>query len=230
MDGIEKITGQIDADARREADELTAQARAQAEQILADFEVQAQAETDARLERARLEAQQRQERLESVAALEGRKLLLAEKQALVDSAFDRALEQLTGLEDEAYIDLLAGLAVNAARTGREQVVFSPKDRNRVGKQVVTRANEILAKRVAPKLPDSVTETKAGALLDKVTTAASALLAGTGMLTMAEDTQPMAGGLILRDDRVETNCSFEVLLRLHRDELAAQVAQVLFAGA
>ena len=112
--------------------------------------------------------------------------------------------------------LLADLAVKASRTGREQVIFSQKDRSRFGKAVVTRANEILARQVAPKLPDELTETKAGAVLDKVVTGASAVLAG-----------PMAGGLILRDDKVETNCSFEVLIHLQKEDLAAEVARALF---
>ena len=138
-----------------------------------------------------------------------------------------ALADLAALPDEQYVALLADLAVKASRTGREQVIFSQKDRPRFGKAVVTRANEILARRVAPKLPDELTETKAGAVLDKVVTGASAVLAGTGMLTMAEETRPMAGGLILRDDKVETNCSFEVLIHLQKEDLAAEVARALF---
>ena len=123
--------------------------------------------------------------------------------------------------------LLAALCAKAAVTGREAVIFSKKDRQRVGKQVVTKANEILAKQVAPKLPEELTGSAAGAFPDKVVTAGSALLAGTGMLTLAEESRPMAGGLILRDGRVETNCSFEVLIRLQRGALSAEVAQVLF---
>ena len=62
---------------------------------------------------------------------------------------------------------------------------------------------------------------------KVVDGASAVLAGTGMLTLAEESRPMAGGLILRDNNVETNCSFEVLIHLQRDALAAEVAKTLF---
>ena len=98
---------------------------------------------------------------------------------------------------------------------------------RFGKQVVTLANDILARKVAPKLPEELTGSKAGAILDKVVAGASAVLAGTGMLTLAEESRPMAGGLILRDNNVETNCSFEVLIHLQRDALAAEVAKTLF---
>lgn len=227
MNGIEKITGQIDADVQQEIDTLTAEAQAQAAEIAAKYDAQAQTQADAVLQKGRQNAAQREERLASMAQLEARKLTLAAKQEMVGKSFDLALNQLLALPDDAYIALLADLAVAASRTGREQVIFSQKDRSRFGKAAVTRANEILAKQVAPRLPEELTDSKAGALLGRVVTGASAVLAGTGMLTMAEDTYPIAGGLILRDDKVETNCSFEVLIHLKRDTLAAEVAKVLF---
>ncbi len=228
MNGIEKITGQIDADVQKEIDAALDQAKAQAREIEDRYASQAQAQAEAIRRKGEQDAALRQERLVDVAKLEARKSLLAAKQDLVGQAFDLALKKLLELPDQEYIDLLAKLAVAASRTGREQVIFSQKDRSRFGKAVVTRANELLARQVAPKLPDDLTETRAGAVLDKVVTGASAVLAGTGMLTMAEESRPMAGGLILRDGRVETNCSFEVLIHLQRDALSAEVARALFA--
>ena len=227
MNGIEKITGQIDADIQKEIDDLTAQAQAQAAEIGAGYDRQAQEQTQAILERGKRDAALRRERLGSVAQLEARKLTLSAKQEMVGRAFDLTLQKLVDLTEADYIALLARLAVEASRTGREQVIFSQKDRARYGKQVVTQANEILARRVAPKLPEDLTASRAGAMLDRVVTGASAVLSGTGMLTLAEESRPMAGGLILRDGRVETNCSFEVLIRLQRGALSAEVAQVLF---
>ena len=227
MNGIEKITGQIDADIQKEIDDLTAQAQAQAAEIGAGYDRQAQEQTQAILERGKRDAALRRERLGSVAQLEARKLTLSAKQEMVGRAFDLALQKLVDLPEADYIALLARLAVEASRTGREQVIFSQKDRARYGKQVVTQANEILARRVAPKLPEDLTASRAGAVLDRVVTGASAVLSGTGMLTLAEESRPMAGGLILRDGRVETNCSFEVLIHLQRDALSAEVARVLF---
>lgn len=48
------------------------------------------------------------------------------------------------------------------------------------------------------------------------------------LTLAEETRRMAGGVILKDARIETNCSFEALLHQKREQLTAQVAETLFA--
>ena len=143
MNGIEKITGQIDADIQKEIDDLTAQAQAQAAEIGAGYDRQAQEQTQAILERGKRDAALRRERLGSVAQLEARKLTLSAKQEMLARAYDRALEKLTGLPDGAYTDLLAQLAVEASSTGREAVILSPKDRARYGKAAVTRANEKL---------------------------------------------------------------------------------------
>lgn len=227
MNGIEKITGRIDEDVQKEIDALNAEARAKADAITRDYEAKAKAESEAILKKGEQNAALRGERLGSVAQLESRKLTLAAKQEMVERAFQQALADLVGLPDEEYVSLLAALAAQASRTGREQVILSQKDRTRLGKQIVSAANEILAKKVAPKLPGELTDSKYGAILDKVVTGASAVLNGTGMLTLAEESRPMAGGLILKDDKVETNCSFEVLIHLQRDALAAEVAQTLF---
>ena len=204
MNGIEKITGQIDADVQKEIDAALNQARAQAKEIEARYESQAQTQGEALRRKGEQDAALRQERLVDVARLEARKTLLAAKQDMVGQAFDLALKKLLELPDQEYIALLAKLAVAASRTGREQVIFSQKDRSRYGKQAVTMANEMLAKKAGPRAAESA-----------------------GMLTLAEEARPMAGGLILRDGRVETNCSFEVLIHLQRDALSAEVARVLF---
>ena len=143
MNGIEKITGQIDADVQKEIDELTAQAQAQAAEISAKYEAQAKSDSGAILQKGTQDAAQREERLASVAQLEARKLVLAAKQEMLAKAYDRAMERLTSLPDGEYVGLLAGLAAEASSTGREEVILSQKDRARYGKQVVTQANERL---------------------------------------------------------------------------------------
>ncbi len=228
MNGIEKITARIQQDDQREIDALLADARAQAADITARYEAQAKAEAADVLARGFKAAAEREERLASVAQLECRKAELAARQAVIEEAFRLALRKLLELPQDKYVALLADLAAQASSTGRETLIFSPADRDRVGKAVVAAANERLAKAVAPKLPDEVTESKAGALLDKVVAGASALLSGTGMLTLSEETRPMSGGFILSDGAVEVNCTFDTLIRLQRGALAGEVANVLFS--
>ena len=92
----------------------------------------------------------------------------------------------------------------------------------------TKANAMLAKSVAPSLPEELKESKAGSVIAKVVTGANALLQGTAMLTLADETREMEGGLILRDGNVEVNCAFETQLRVLRETMAADVAAILFA--
>ena len=119
------------------------------------------------------------------------------------------------------------LAVEASETGKEQLIFSEADRARVGKQVVIAANECLVKGVAPELPGALADTKVGALLGKVVNSTAAMVTGTGLLTLAQETRKMRGGFVMLDNDVEINCTFETLVRLQREKLEKQVAQVLF---
>jgi len=195
MEGIKRITDRITEDGRLEIEEIEARAKSEAAVIIARYTEQAKKETADMIARGQKAADERLERLGSVARLEAKKVTLAAKQEMVGKAFDLALEQLCALPETEYIALLAKLASVAAKSGREQVVLSQKDRTRFGKQVVTAANE--------------------------------LLGAKGALTLAESVRPLKGGLVLQGDRMEVNCSFETLVRLQRDTLAGQVAQVLF---
>ena len=143
MDGIEKITGRIAADASQEIAAIQAEARRQADEIAGRYEAQAPRESEDILARGRRAADERVERLASVAQLDARKLELAAKQEMLSKAYDLALEKLVNLPDKEYVNLLADLAVKASSTGREAVIFSQKDRARYGKAVVTQANEKL---------------------------------------------------------------------------------------
>ena len=198
MNGIDKITGQIDADVRREVDAMIEDARAKAEETLRQSEQRGEKEAADLLERGKKAAAEQEERLVSMARLEGRKQVLAAKQDLVAEAFDKALEQLVNLPEEECVPMLAALAAKASSTGKEKVVLSQRDRARYGKKIVTRANEPLGEHA--------------------------------MLTLAEETRPIQGGFILLGDRVEMNCSYEGLVRLQKESMTAQVAQVLFQDA
>ena len=163
----------------------------------------------------------------SVAQLEARKTALAAKQEMVERAYALALEKLCTLPEEKYITVLAELMAEAAATGREEVLFSDRDRERVGKAAVAKANELLARKTAPELPRELTETRVGAILDKAVASVSAIAQGTAMLTLSPETRPMSGGFILQDQRVEVNCTFDTLVRLQRAETAGAVAKKLF---
>ena len=227
MEGIEKITAKIAQDAQEEVRRIREESQAQAQAILAQAQAQADQERDAILTRGRRAADERLERLSSAAGMERRKLELAARQEVLGEAFDLALEKLCTLPEGEYEALLTQLVLEASSTGREQLIFSPKDRAQIGKQVVVAANEALASRAAPELPDGLTDSKVGAFLGKVVNTTAAMVAGTGMLTLSQETRDIKGGFILVDGDVEVNCAFETMLALEREKLERQAARMLF---
>ena len=144
MNGIEKIIDRISGDAQAEIDAILAQANDEAAQITARYEAQARAEADEIVKRGTAAAAEREERLVSMAQMEGRKAELAAKQEVIEEAFALALKKLLALPEDKYVELLAGLAAKASVTGKETLIFSAKDRDSVGKKVVDAANARLA--------------------------------------------------------------------------------------
>ena len=140
MNGIEKIIDRISGDAQAEIDAILTAANAEAAQIVAKYEAQAKAEADEILKRGSAAAAEREERLASMAQMEGRKAELAAKQEVIEEAFELALKKLQALPEEQYVELLAGLAAKASVTGKETLIFSAKDCDSVGAKVVAAAN------------------------------------------------------------------------------------------
>ena len=152
---------------------------------------------------------------------------LEEAAQMCGCSYAAARQRLLDLDDEAYADLLSRMAAKSAKTGREEIILNDRDRRRVGDKVVAKANALLAQANAPELPRELKSSKAGSLLNKVVAAGSAILQGTALLTLSQETREMDGGLILREGNVEINCAFETQLRLLRGSMAAEVAGILF---
>ena len=227
MEGIEKITARIAQDTQAEISRLTAETEEKVQAVLTNAAAQAQQEANEIVEKGRMAASERLERLSSASQMERRKLELAAKQEVLGEAFDLALEKLCALPEQEYIALLTRLALEASSSGKEQIIFSQKDRNKVGKQVVMAVNEALVKERAPGLPEEVTKSKVGAFVDKLVHNTTAVVTGAGMLTLAEETRDIKGGFIMVDGDVEINCAFETLVRLQREQMEKKVADALF---
>ena len=226
MEGIEKITARIAQDAQAEISRLTAETEEKVQAVLTNAAAQAQQEANEIVEKGRMAASERLERLNSASQMERRKLELAARQEVLGEAFALALEKLCTLPEQEYIALLTRLALEASSSGKEQLILSQKDRAAVGKQVVMAVNDALVKERAPSLPEEVTRSKVGAFVDKLVHNTTAAVTGTG-LTLSEETRDLKGGFIMVDGDVEINCAFETLVRLQREQMEKKVADALF---
>jgi V/A-type H+/Na+-transporting ATPase subunit E len=198
MNGIDKITDRIQRDTAEEIRALQQQTEAQCAFIAADGAKTAQDIYWAVMKSGKEEADLRMERLKSAAEMEAKKEVLRTKQELISRAFAYAAEKLRLQPKSNLIPFLARLAASASLTGEEAIVLSPEDRDDFGAELCRRTNVLLS--------------DAGKV---------------GKVTLSAETRQTGGGLILVNGRVETNCTFGVLVEGMRDELTQQVVGILF---
>lgn len=138
--GIEKITEQILIDAKDDARRIFDKGRYDSR----DLERQAQhkikimqADTEKRSED---DAETLKIRKDSVAQLEGRKLRLKAKQEVISKSFDLALEKLSNMEEEVYLNLLER-CMNETGMEKGEILLNKKDRDFIGQKLVNRVNK-----------------------------------------------------------------------------------------
>ena len=198
MNGIEKITARIEADAQADAERITDEARAQAQAVRAEGEAKAQETYWRVLQEGKKAAEERARRLAKAADMEARKSVLNAKQQIVSDVFRRAEERLRGLGGEEYVEFVAGQAARAAVTGREEIILNAADRGAYGKNITRRANDLVSQRGLP-----------------------------GALTLSESTGDFSGGMLLRAGDITVNGTIEALMAQAREDLAPAAASALF---
>lgn len=132
MNGIENIIRRIERDAQSRAENIAAEAAREAEEIRAEASKKAAEEAAEIISKGKADAGERKLRLGGVSELEARKTLLAEKQKMIDLAFENAKAKLLALPAEKYAELLASLATSAAEGASGEIILSEKDRSEVG--------------------------------------------------------------------------------------------------
>ncbi len=198
MNGIDRISRRLIADAEEKIAALNAETAEKCSAILDGYRAQADEAYHVRMQAGAAERETRVQRLGSTAEMEAKKAILAFKQEMIGQVFDDAVAKLASLPKEQYVSFLAGLAAKAASRGTEELIFNAKDAAAVGKETVKAANALLKAKGLP-----------------------------GALTLSEETREIPGGVIVRHGNIEVNCAADTLIQMSRNELAPQVAEILF---
>ena len=135
---IEKITSKIIGDAQAEAEAALAQAHAERDEILAEAKAEAQrilskAQADGSADKEKLIS-----RRKAVADIDGRKIVLEEKQKLIADCFDQAVEKIVSMDAASYVDFLVRKLAAAGETSGE-LILNPADAERVGEKLTAAA-------------------------------------------------------------------------------------------
>ena len=140
MSGLEKIIGQIDAQAKADAAELLRDARADAEEL--------QAQAGCRAELAQIQERSTRDiaacRARAASALEQqrRMALLQTKQEIIGQMLQSALHTLQAEPADAYFAAVEKLVERFARPQAGQIVFSQQDLDRMPENFAARLNAI----------------------------------------------------------------------------------------
>ena len=221
MNGLEKITDKILAEAGAESQKILAEAEEECARIRATYAEKAQAIRLRVADEAEREGIDLVSRSKNGAATQKRNALLRVRGELVDETFDMTLMALRSQSDEKYTEMLTGLLcaafleqMEAEITGRTlygeeeamipecyEVLFNQRDRDRCGKAVIEGTQKHLASKVSPEK--------------------------LARLQLSSQTANIDGGLVLRCGNVESNCSLSILFAQLRESLESEVARALF---
>ena len=131
---IEKITSKIVGDAEEKKKAVLAEAGAKADEILAAAKKEADDFVASETARGQKMKETLIERHGSVAAIDCRKLVLAQKQELLEDCFAQAAAALSQLPEEEYVDFLVGLGKASGEAGGA-LIFNERDKAAVGQKV-----------------------------------------------------------------------------------------------
>lgn len=191
--GIEKITSKIMSEAETVAGSILSEADSGSDAIIAEAREKAEAVVSEARERGAADKVRTVNRREAVAAIDGRKLILARKQEMIADCFDGAIGRIASMDKDRYVEFLAGIVKSTGSTGGE-LVFNEKDAAEVGPQLAEKLNR---------------ETEGGAF------------------SVSDETEPIRGGVLLKNGQVYVSGSIESLVDEVKGELTAEVAKVLF---
>lgn len=196
--GIEELVERILRDAREEAEEIRLAAESRRAEMLKAADAEAERvywKTFGALKQAAEDERKQRVALET---LETRKAVLEEKRRLLDEVFDSALRRLAELPEERYVEVLVKVLQRSFAGGEGEVVLSPRDRERVGGRLVSRANEELERQ--GRKPE---------------------------LALADGTREMTGGFVLRAGGVEIDASLESQVGQLRELMQEEIVEELF---
>ena len=141
MSGLEKIIGQIDAQAKADAAELLRCAQADAEELRSQAQASCQAELAQIQERSTRDIAACRARAASAVEQQRRMALLQTKQEIIGQMLQSALHTLQAEPADAYFTAVEKLVGRFARPQAGQIVFSQQDLDRMPQDFAARPRQ-----------------------------------------------------------------------------------------
>lgn len=131
MTGLDKIIEQIEQEARTASEQELAKTKKEVEKILAEGLRERETYREEFLAQTNSQVELLLSRGEASAALQKRKIMLKEKQDIIQQLMVQAKETLVNLPEEEYFNILIQMLEHYAKEGQCQLLLSERDLNRV---------------------------------------------------------------------------------------------------
>ena len=198
MDGAEKILEKIREDAQSQVASNMEKAKKEAEAIIKAANEEALKKYDSILDRTKKEVVEKKKRFIAVAELEGRKIRLEAKQNLIKEVFSSAHKKISSLPAEKYRTILSDMILNLSPKGDEEIIVSEQDKKKLGDTFIEMTNKKLSEHKFK-----------------------------GNMKYSAENREIGGGFILKSGNIETNSSFDSMLKMEYNEIESEVIKVLF---
>ncbi len=197
---LKDIIARIEAEARARGERIVADAEARSSEIMEEGQRDALQQANSIVSDAEKKAQTQAGHILTLARLQGRRDVLAAKQEALDEAFQAALERLSQLDDDTYLQLIKQVVSAHAVRGSEEIVVNAHDRQRITADFLKGLNQELKEKGLE-----------------------------GTVGLSPDSVAITGGCILRGEDLEVNASFDAILKTLREDLEPEIAAYLFGN-
>ena len=198
MSGLENIIKRIKEDADSMQAQLETQTKSSMDQIMDSARLELEEKRQYMLKQAQTAGQLKQERMVSMAKLEGNKTLLKTKRELMEQVFEKIYQLLGSMPDSEYEQLLIRLITNANPTESGSIRLNEQDKKRVSPEFIPSVNKAFQQQ-GKNVSFTLDSVHAG----------------------------HTGGFILVCGNVEINGTFEKILEMQRSELEGIISETLF---
>ena len=130
MEGKDAITAAIIADAEKKAEAVINDALAETEELMQKTRNELARRENERIAEAKEDAVRAVNRRATLAALDGRKAVLAAKQTVMDKVYDAAVTKILNMTDNVYRDFIGGLVKRYADDG-DEIMIAERDAKRL---------------------------------------------------------------------------------------------------
>lgn len=200
MAGVDKLKERILNDNKKLADEIINDANLKAQEVINAAKQRAEELLKDSEARAQRDGKDKKDRILARTQLEARNSILKAKQEAIDKVLDKTIEKIKAMTNEEYTEFIEKLLLNVVETGDEDVIFSINDRLRVKPDLIDRVNKKLES-----------------------------MGKKGLLRISSDERDISSGFVLKRGGLEINSSIEAQIRIMRDSLESEIANLLFEG-